>query len=818
MSDKHSVQLKKGSKPVHKKRWRTVTAAVLAFVCVTSCILLPGCASPASEQHSGTSAIPGSGKTVLIGGEKVSAETIESVSDDCGISETELINTLERYASARDAVNEALSSGEVVSEADRADLESALERLKQERTIESWSFDDKSQYYLYQIVGGGFAAVPLKTDESVGWADKPSLQVPQSPWVEQCGTFLQNSNVSPGNRPRIHVLWSFNGDHPLYRFYGRTFWDALGAEVVFDDEVTLDDLRNLDQEDFDVTVFMCHGHNQGTIMPPNLLIETVPTIEEIARFFKQCRMQALQSPSENIQGLIPLPNGWLITPNFFTNTYSTEHPLQGAFMFYSCYFFGTSLKPKDTWPQTLLDLGAESVLGFRNSAWVYYGWHFIRTVVSQMLCGASVQEGFEIAKATWGDTGGDYLSGRDQDTIPCLAGDGSYRLSRTVDADPADELNAELRLQKELYWEFLTNTASITTDLCPGSLFLIDGYAMEDISGDGIPELLLSTTQEDGEGISGILVCDVAMDEKVWPVYYQEADPILSSVWLVNERWLRTDYYGGGSLYSSMNNLEIVLFAHTEPDEIGEGFGVRCFVDPGMDTQFDKWHQVGTMFQKEEPFHSTAISQAALNDYLRILPNTGAGEREIVFTPRSEFSPEENVGQDMSEIVKEIYLRFVDDHHFLQTDYYPHGVSFDISAYAMEDLSGDGVPELVLATSQETYFIAEITGILVCTIDDNQEVIPVFYMDTDVVFPIPSIVDERWIVFKYHGTGGDMETYYRTIIPEGVEEAKIEHIDGQTAYLTPLFSGTKEQFESFLLTVSGEAEPSERLIEFKYLD
>ncbi len=162
------------------------------------------------------------------------------------------------------------------------------------------------------------------------------------------------------------------------------------------------------------------------------------------------------------------------------------------------------------------------------------------------------------------------------------------------------------------------------------------------------------------------------------------------------------------------------------------------------------------------------------------------------------------------------YISFMAANPSFLTDLYPYGDRFIISAYALEDLSGDGIPELLLATSQDSYFSAEITGILVCTLDERMTVEPLFFTDTDTVYPYPQLANGRWMVTYGHGTGGYLESYYQTILNDSVIGARSIYwgLDsgGTTYYLDSRVE--QDEFERYLLEVSGQSSPSLRDIIF----
>ena len=163
-----------------------------------------------------------------------------------------------------------------------------------------------------------------------------------------------------------------------------------------------------------------------------------------------------------------------------------------------------------------------------------------------------------------------------------------------------------------------------------------------------------------------------------------------------------------------------------------------------------------------------------------------------------------------------IYLRYLEEHPRIRTALYPYGDSFIPCCYALVDLSGDGVPELLLGTDQDSYFSAEMTGVLICTLESGQ-VQPVYYVDTDAVYSIPELLHERWLVTRGHGTGGYCDTHYLTFTIYGIETQR--EVDpgigeGETAYYLNGEHVEQGVFEQYLLSVAGNPDPSLRQIAF----
>ena len=107
----------------------------------------------------------------------------------------------------------------------------------------------------------------------------------------------------------------------------------------------------------------------------------------------------------------------------------------------------------------------------------------------------------------------------------------------------------------------------------------------------------------------------------------------------------------------------------------------------------------------------------------------------------------------------------------IRTELYPYGEDFEICCYAFADLDWDGTDELIVGSRQDTFFSAELTGILICRVEGD-EVIPVYYMDTDVVWPYPELSCETWVMTRHHGTGGYCETEYVTVSAYGIQTAR----------------------------------------------
>lgn len=166
---------------------------------------------------------------------------------------------------------------------------------------------------------------------------------------------------------------------------------------------------------------------------------------------------------------------------------------------------------------------------------------------------------------------------------------------------------------------------------------------------------------------------------------------------------------------------------------------------------------------------------------------------------------------------EEIYYRFMKDNRIIYTELYDQNPYFEVSSYAFADLSGDGVPELLLGSRQDTYFSGELTGILICGLNNSRDVELLYYVDTDTVYTYPELCHGRWLVTRYHGTGGYCESQYLTFTLQGVTIAREINWgigEGEPTYYVPSVQVDREVFEQYLLQVAEYPDPS--LVEIKF--
>ena len=167
----------------------------------------------------------------------------------------------------------------------------------------------------------------------------------------------------------------------------------------------------------------------------------------------------------------------------------------------------------------------------------------------------------------------------------------------------------------------------------------------------------------------------------------------------------------------------------------------------------------------------------------------------------------------------DIYIRYMKDHPRIWTDLYTQNDVFIPSCWALADLSGDGTPELLLGTAQDSYFSGEMTGVLIVMLNDWGELEPAYYVDTDTVYNYPDLCYGRWLVTYGHGTGGYLETQYLSYGAEGWVTAREiywgEGSGGSTYYL-PDVRVEQEVFEQYLLQFAGYPDdPFHEEIEFQ---
>lgn len=186
--------------------------------------------------------------------------------------------------------------------------------------------------------------------------------------------------------------------YPYYA-YMQAFWTTLGFTTQLDTEVTVNDLRHMD--DYDLCILSAHGsyytYEAGTFIK-ELKTEPVILLLEESTLFKDL-LYGFDLLSRRV---IKVNGRYCITPQFFRATYQ-DNELEGTIILSeTCEFLGVSGSEDSSMAEAMLAGGADAVVGFVNNVYAVYARSMVWDVVNHLILGETLSEALEHARSTYG--------------------------------------------------------------------------------------------------------------------------------------------------------------------------------------------------------------------------------------------------------------------------------------------------------------------------------------------------------------------------------------------------------------------------------
>ena len=242
------------------------------------------------------------------------------------------------------------------------------------------------------------------------------------------------NSSGPDNERNVLILNGFENTNYRRDYYNNleAEWDALGLNTTVDVHVTVSDMKNLDSSDWDVVVFAMHGSKyrteRGANKRPVLCINEVPTATTDAAYDYELNTAHTVIKVRYTDGT----TGYYITPNFFTDNYSSRDFEGMMFFSETCMFYGCDCQtttPDYTLANAITGRSAEVVVGYHNSVGADYSRNVMRIVIEESFNGATINAALNTAKSEEGND--DNMSRPSTDkyiAYPLVAGNGRFVL------------------------------------------------------------------------------------------------------------------------------------------------------------------------------------------------------------------------------------------------------------------------------------------------------------------------------------------------------------------------------------------------------
>lgn len=317
-------------------------------------------------------------------------------------------------------------------------MDSVLEDLQDDGQISDIWFDENEKMYGFTYKSGILGAISLKDrDDSVfgltGGEDHPDTadQIDISgdivSSVDSVNGKLGFGGIFDKDKVSVKLLCSMQADMIQYFEDIDKNWDESDAVYEEDYNVTVSTMKNLSAKS--AYILGMHGCEYND--------KTAIVVYDEGSIFKYWRDLKKKDIVINHD-----PDGarnYLLLPSFFKNNYK-ENALKGTVMMVeSCTFFGCDCRSEDvdnTYSDVFTDyLGADAVLGFKNSVNAIYAMDITKSVFDSMIIkGMTIESALEKAEETYGAN--DDIMDSENDkyfAYPVLNGNKSKRLCEKVD-------------------------------------------------------------------------------------------------------------------------------------------------------------------------------------------------------------------------------------------------------------------------------------------------------------------------------------------------------------------------------------------------
>ena len=339
----------------------------------------------------------------------------------CAVCAFALVLTLAGPAAF--AANEATPAGTELTQAQAAEMaqaDAALDQLLDSGSYAAMTVEERqaaAQAQLDQLAGEGLVqSGSIRYDEENGmlsfaydcgvlggvlltdWEDEPFVDLPLEMPEGLPGPLDAENDVRPlGN---AIVYYAFDDTVNSTRYPNmQEAWNGWGLSTTLDTDVTVADLRHMD--DYDLCIFSTHGayytYTTGWLFKQ---VRTAPVLllREESSFWDDLRY-GFDLLTHRV---IKVNGNYCITPDFFSAAYRGGQ-LNGTMVFSeTCEFFGGNNILDLSMSNALLDAGARAVVGFVNNVYAVYSRSMLWGTVNQLIMGKNILQAVDAAAATYG--------------------------------------------------------------------------------------------------------------------------------------------------------------------------------------------------------------------------------------------------------------------------------------------------------------------------------------------------------------------------------------------------------------------------------
>ena len=342
----------------------------------------------------------------------------------CAVCAFALVLTLAGPAAF--AANEATPAETELTQAQAAEMaqaDAALDQLLDSGSYAAMTVDERqaaAQAQLDQLAGEGLVQPgSIRYDEENGmlsfaydcgvlggvlltdWEDEPFVDLPLEMPEGLPGPLDAENDVMPLGSAIIYYAFDDTVNSTRYPNYltMQEAWNGWGLSTTLDTDVTVADLRHMD--DYDLCIISTHGayytYTTGWLFKQ---VRTSPVLllREESSFWDDLRY-GFDLLTHRV---IKVNGNYCITPDFFSAAYRGGQ-LNGTMVFSeTCEFFGGNNILDLSMSNALLDAGARAVVGFVNNVYAVYSRSMLWGTVNQLIMGKNILQAVDSAAATYG--------------------------------------------------------------------------------------------------------------------------------------------------------------------------------------------------------------------------------------------------------------------------------------------------------------------------------------------------------------------------------------------------------------------------------
>ena len=342
----------------------------------------------------------------------------------CAVCAFALVLTLAGPAAF--AANEATPAETELTQAQAAEMaqaDAALDQLLDSGSYAAMTVDERqaaAQARLDQLAGEGLVQPgSIRYDEENGmlsfaydcgvlggvlltdWEDEPFVDLPLEMPEGLPGPLDAENDVRPLGNAIVYYAFDDTVNSTRYPNYltMQEAWNGWGLSTTLDTDVTVADLRHMD--DYDPCIISTHGayytYTTGWLFKQ---VRTSPVLllREESSFWDDLRY-GFDLLTHRV---IKVNGNYCITPDFFSAAYRGGQ-LNGTMVFSeTCEFFGGNNILDLSMSNALLDAGARAVVGFVNNVYAVYSRSMLWGTVNQLIMGKNILQAVDAAAATYG--------------------------------------------------------------------------------------------------------------------------------------------------------------------------------------------------------------------------------------------------------------------------------------------------------------------------------------------------------------------------------------------------------------------------------